>query len=118
MACLKCGRDTAAGQVFCEDCLEVMEYYPVKPGTTVQLPKRPATPPRKIIKRRAPSPEEQIHVLKQRVWILAVSLVVALLIAGLLAVPAYEYLMEDTRLPGQNYSTVIPTTYVQDAAAD
>lgn len=113
MACLKCGRDTEAGQVFCETCLEIMEYYPVKPGTTVQLPKRPLNPPRKAVKRRAPSPEDQIRVLKQRVRILAVCLLVALLIAGLLAVPAYEHLFVQHFRPGQNYSTVVsPTTTV------
>ena len=38
--CLKCRREIAEGQVFCDDCLAQMKKYPVKPGTPVNLPKR------------------------------------------------------------------------------
>ncbi len=106
MACMKCGRDTQSGQVFCENCLEVMEYYPVKPGTAVQLPKRRPTPVRKPVKRRAPSAEEQIRSLKRVIRWLVVFLIVLVLFAGLLAIPAYEHLFLETFRPGQNYSTV------------
>ena len=109
MTCLKCGRDTTGDQVFCDACLDVMEYYPVKPGTAVQLPKRPVNPPRKPVKRRAPSLEDQIRTLKQRVIILTISLIVALLIAILLAIPAYDHLVNESIIPGQNYSVVTPT---------
>ena len=40
MYCLKCGRDTKSEQVFCNDCLAVMDAYPVKPDTAIHLPKR------------------------------------------------------------------------------
>ena len=35
MNCLKCGRDIAEDQLFCESCLEVMDQYPVKSGSVV-----------------------------------------------------------------------------------
>ena len=40
MACMKCGKDTEETQLFCARCLEVMEAYPVKPDTHIQLPVR------------------------------------------------------------------------------
>ena len=42
--CLKCGKKPAQHAVFCNECLEVMERYPVKPGTVIHLPKRPNLP--------------------------------------------------------------------------
>ena len=42
MNCLKCGRETRQSQVFCDACLEVMQNYPVKPGTVIHLPNREA----------------------------------------------------------------------------
>lgn len=40
MNCMKCGKETAGSNVFCESCLETMRAYPVKPGTAVQFPRR------------------------------------------------------------------------------
>ena len=40
MACMKCGKDTQDGQMFCAHCLEGMEAYPVKPDVHIQLPSR------------------------------------------------------------------------------
>lgn len=43
MQCMKCGVEVPEGQVFCDGCLEVMDKYPVKPGTPVNiLPRKPA----------------------------------------------------------------------------
>ena len=109
MACLKCGRQTQAGQVFCDTCLEIMEWYPVKPGTAVLLPKRQDSPVRKQSKRRAPTPEEVIKSLRRQVRNLAILLVLMVLLVGLMVIPTYRYLMEEHVLPGQNYSTVIHT---------
>lgn len=109
MACMKCGRDTQDGQVFCETCLELMEWYPVKPGTAVQLPKRQDTPVRKNIKRRGPTPEDQIKRLRRVIRVLSILLVLMTILVGLTILPAYEHFMEDHFRPGQNYSTVIPT---------
>ena len=54
MQCMKCGVDVPEGQVFCDKCLELMDRYPVKPGTPVQiLPRSPKTAKKKEL-----SPEE------------------------------------------------------------
>ncbi len=110
MACLKCGRDIQGDQVFCETCLEMMEWYPVKPGTAVQLPKRQETPARKAVRRRSSSLEDQVKSLRRAVRILAVSLIIAIVLIAAMAIPTYEHLVENIVLPGQNYSTVVPNT--------
>ena len=53
MNCLKCGRETQQSQVFCDACLEVMQSYPVKPGTVIHLPNRETSAPEK-----KPAPEQ------------------------------------------------------------
>lgn len=40
MTCLRCGRKTDENQIFCQECLEVMEKQPVKPDTPIQIPNR------------------------------------------------------------------------------
>ena len=42
MQCMKCGLEVPDGQVFCGGCLEVMDKYPVNPGTPAHiLPRKP-----------------------------------------------------------------------------
>ena len=110
MKCMKCGREISEMQVFCEDCLLDMEKYPIKPGTTVQLPKRTDSANAKKAhprRRGNPSPEEQVKLLKKRICILVAALTAAVILIIALAIPAAEHLMEDnTFLPGQNYSAV------------
>ncbi len=68
MYCLKCGKESEGTQVFCDHCLSVMDNYPIKPDTRVQLPRRTsAQVQKKQVKRRTLSPEEQ--ALKMRVTI-------------------------------------------------
>ena len=107
MQCMKCGRDLQPGQVFCDECLEEMEKYPVKPGTVVLLPHyhRPYTQPKKTAKRVVPL-EEQFRKVKSRnrilAWLLAGTITVA---AGLGYLAAALYIEYDGKfLPGQNYS--------------
>ena len=108
MNCIKCGRETPAEQMFCEDCLLEMEKYPVKPGTLVFLPRRrDNTPPKKASKRRVLPLEDQVKVLKKRVRILAVSLAVCLALILAMLYPSIQYLMEDHLKIGQNYTTVV-----------
>ena len=69
MNCMKCGVEIQEGCVFCDHCLEVMEAHPVRPGTHIHLPKRALeieTPKKPVKKKRAPSPEEQISILKMK----------------------------------------------------
>ena len=109
MSCLKCGRDLEEGQLFCTSCLEVMQKYPVKPNTAIQLPHRDETPASKkspVKRRQAPTAEEKLQTAKR---FLRRILVLWLITLGLLIVslyPAMQFLLGRTiRLPGQNYST-------------
>lgn len=114
MQCLKCGREIPAGQVFCEECLKDMKKYPVKPGTAVHLPPRPKTAPvKKQNVRRRPvlRPEEQVRILKQRLFIISAMLVLAvvMMISGFLLTAEYIQESQSKPLPGQNYSTAETT---------
>lgn len=109
MQCMKCGREIANRQVFCEECLTEMEKYPVKPGTVVQLPPRPKQAPARKNgghHKAARSQEEQIKRLKRRNWILGGLLAVTLAMLIVLALFTKDYIEEnkDKLLPGQNYS--------------
>ena len=111
MNCMKCGRETAENQAFCQECLEGMEKYPVKPGTVVHLPRRREESGSKkgYPRRKAPpTPEEQVKSLKKTVRTLLVTLLVATLLLIVTGYFAVEHLLEsDMRfLPGQNYSSV------------
>ena len=67
MNCVKCGKETKDNRVFCESCLADMEKYPVKPGTAVNIPKRPQpeAPHKRERRKREVSPEEQVHTLRK-----------------------------------------------------
>ena len=108
MTCMKCGQEISDDQVFCQECLDVMDKYPVKPGTVVLLPRVSQSQPK--FHRRHPviPPEEQIHALKKRVRGLVLALILALVAtAGLAFVTVMDYLEDkDVQfLPGQNYSS-------------
>lgn len=111
MHCLKCGRETENEQVFCDECLEAMKSYPVKPGTAIQLPKRAPQeePKRKAHHRRALPPEEQVLVLRKAVrWLLATTAVLAVALAVVAAMLLYELAQPNTVQPrdlGRNYTT-------------
>lgn len=109
MNCMKCGREIGEDQVFCEECLLDMEKYPVKPGTTVQLPKRREQPGAKKShpRRKAPLPlEEQVKHLRKRLRFMAVLSVILLVLVALLGWQTAVHLMEEDVLPGQNYSAM------------
>lgn len=110
MNCMKCGRKIDAEQVFCSDCLADMEKYPIKPGTTVLLPKQDVpSVPRKTHPYFRPSltPEEQIRLLKKRLRSLSVVLALVLLLFAGMAFFMAEHLRTHSQpLPGQNYSAV------------
>ena len=112
MYCLKCGKETAGEQVFCDHCLEIMEQYPVKPDTHIQLPHRDAALGyKKASRRRIRSHEEQLRQLRVTVRVLLVCLLVTLTILGLFLWQHFR--PETVTLPekelGQNY-TVTQTT--------
>ena len=75
MACLKCGKETGENQVFCSECKQIMEQYPVKPGTPIQLPKRAApTHERRVSHQKQQSAEQRIARLK--LWLKRLSIVI------------------------------------------
>lgn len=109
VTCMKCGVDVPEGQVFCEHCLSVMEEYPVKPGSHIHLPKRAFaedTPKKPGKKKRVPSPEEQIAILRQKVRRLRLTAVILVfilcIITGFLALKIYSDLT--TPETGLNYT--------------
>lgn len=106
MNCMKCGKETAEGQVFCDECLSRMADYPVKPGTPVHIPAQPQHPvPKKTSRRaRAVEPEEQIRRLKRLVTWLTVTLLVVLLAWCATAGMAIHMMRKQDKTPiGQNY---------------
>ena len=79
MQCMKCGREAPDRQIFCDACLEIMDRYPVRPGTPVQI--LPRTPRDKSAKKRELSPEEQLgrqksinRRLRLLIWLLGIAL--------------------------------------------
>lgn len=111
MNCMKCGRELSTEGIFCPECLADMEKYPVKPGTVLQLPSRPAASAvRKPVKRTIP-PEEQVRILSRRIRRLWGALILSALVT-LAALGLALYGLHDEELqflPGQNYSSAQST---------
>ena len=109
MACLKCGKSTQEGQAFCGECLELMQKYPVKPGTAIHLPHREALNPEKKppVRHREPTAAEQVENLRRMThWLLgiiAVLSVLLLLTAGMLLHVISKEASSGTI--GRNYTT-------------
>ena len=111
MYCMKCGKEVKENQVFCDACLVIMEKYPVKPGTHIQLPHRPvSTAGKPVTRKRILTPEEQVQRLRRSVKSLAVALACSILALGLtvtlLARTVTEY--RESASIGKNYNTVEP----------
>lgn len=109
--CMKCGREIDDSQVFCVDCLVEMEKYPIKPGTSVQLPKREELPAGKKsgpYHRSVLTPENQLAVFKKRMRFLTVGWAITLLVLAAVCFFMVEHLKQHPQvLPGQNYSSII-----------
>lgn len=111
MYCLKCGKEVYEDQVFCSDCLSVMEKYPVKPGTAILLPKRREgnTVSRPAPRRKVLTTEEQIQKLRRNIRNLVILWVVTFLMLCAMSVPGIAYLMDQQHFGlGQNYSVITP----------
>lgn len=109
MFCIKCGKQIKEDQVFCDDCLQIMELYPVKPGTPVQLPNRSAPAAKKPAQRRKPlSPKEQNNRLRKLLRWMTTALVVALL-ALTVTVSMLVHTVQERDMKGaigKNYNTI------------
>ena len=88
MVCLKCGKKTEDEQVFCPQCLETMEAYPVKSDVPIQLPGRRSTPAEMQAgrRRRSPSAEETVAILRKRQKRLVAIVVLLLVLVVLMGV--------------------------------
>ncbi len=92
--CMKCGKDMKQFGVFCANCQDGMESYPVKPGTPIQLPPQTTLAvTRRKARRRSLKPEEQIARLRTSLRLLTLALIVALA-ALALSVLMYFHLLE------------------------
>lgn len=109
MYCLKCGKETTEKQVFCEDCLNVMQEYPIPAGTAVQIPKREQLPQEKKqpARRQEPSVAEQAHQLRSAIrWLAAAVAVLSVLLLSTAAMLLHT--MDQQSAPnsiGRNYTT-------------
>ena len=110
MNCMKCGREATDNNAYCQICLTEMEQFPVRPGTVILLPNQEPPQPKKAVRKKKPalSPEEQLPLLKKKVWYLRlIALVLALLLTAISVVAIQAVTELDwQRLLGQNYSTM------------
>ena len=91
MHCMKCGKKIKDSQVFCDECLAIMDTYPVKPGTPIQLPtivaNNFAAPKAKNNKRKQKTPEEIIVKLRRsNRWLSALLILFVLATIALLVI--------------------------------
>lgn len=106
--CLRCGKQTEGKDVFCGECIGVMDQHPVRPGTVIHLPQR--QPEKKIVRRAAPTQAEQLaRVRMQLRWMARLAglmAVLAILLAGMLL---HTLSKEQKPVIGRNYTTTTAT---------
>ncbi len=111
MQCLRCGRETEEGQVFCFACEALMTKHPVKPNTVVTIHER-SVRERNAVPRKSVRPEEDIDQLRRT--IMQLRLWVCMLMAALMLCVAVltwqELTREEKPAIGQNYSSIIEST--------
>ena len=110
MNCIKCGRELRGELVFCGQCKDEMEKYPIKPGTPIHLPVRPEVPEvkKKHREKKKLSPGARIRRLRTSVRLLIIALIVALLafiLTAFLALHLLEQRDHQNQID-QNYHTV------------
>ena len=109
MRCMKCGKEIAEQQAFCEDCLSEMEKHPVKPNIIVQLPPRNDAPTVKKKSHRHKERKQEDLLRQQRLIIrcLCAGLAVAVAAFALVAVMLLKLMGQRDAAPsiGQNYDT-------------
>ena len=108
--CMKCGKEISEKQVFCDSCLEVMERFPVNPGTRILLPNRsaPAVSKKTASRKRELTAEERLARCRKAIQVLSITLAVAIIALCLSISLLVDNLISETpnRVIGQNYSTV------------
>ena len=109
--CIKCGRELRGEQVFCRECQEEMENYPVKPGTLVHLPVRMPSgeekPKSSRIAKNLP-PEIRLRRMRTTVRLLTLALIAlffAFSLTALLTLHLLNQRDQQNRI-GQNYHVI------------
>lgn len=85
MKCLKCGVEIESTSEFCDDCLQSMDKYPVKPGTVIQLHRREVVEAQKKNSRakRTIDAEDQVIFLKKALRVMMLLLTIAVTALGI-----------------------------------
>ena len=113
MNCMKCGISINEEQVFCDQCLQDMQRYPVKPNVQVTIPVRPVVSATKKRNRRhrGSMQDEQVRRLRFKLRLAHAALIVVLIAFFALAAIMVKYLSDNRTeyVPGQNYNTM-PST--------
>lgn len=87
MSCLNCNKDTVGTAVFCEECLQAMEAYPIEKGTPVVIPVQPSPVLQKKQSRELfGSLEENLSITRRTARRLAGALVIMSLLLLLLSI--------------------------------
>ena len=112
--CMKCGREIKSDAVFCQQCLDHMEKYPISEHTLVYVPTekdRVASVKKNTVAHPVVSPEDQVKRLHRKVEVLRLLVILfmaASLFFGILSVETLHEL-KLTNLIGKNYTTVVAT---------
>ena len=105
MYCMKCGREVEGEQVFCPECLELMEQEPIAIRTSVKIPRQPLKNNRP--RRPVVYLEEEVRRLERsndrmRIWILLLAMSTILLTLAIY----HQDVADVVENLGQNYSIV------------
>jgi hypothetical protein len=107
MNCLKCGKPTENAQVFCADCQQVMENYPVAPGTHVHIPLREPVVQTKASRQKSRGFADSIRMLRKVIRSLCIVIAVLTGIICILTAILLHTLNDKSKPTiGQNYTTV------------
>lgn len=109
--CLKCGKETADRAVFCDACQSIMDQNPVKPGTVIHLPRRPAPQDRKTPQYEEPESAKQIKRLRGTVRMLTVLVTLMSVVLMFMAMALIRSITDRPEVSyiGRNYTTVDTT---------
>ena len=86
MSCLNCNKETAGTDVFCDECKQAMDAYPVPKGTPAVIPAQPSpVVSKKQVLSRFVSAEDNLAVAQRTVKRLAFVVIVLSLLLILAA---------------------------------
>ena len=106
MECLRCGRETDGNTAFCSACAQQMAKHPIKPGTPVLLPVRPASGEKAAARKRERTPSQTIAQLQQMIrWLTVIIALLSLLLCATAVFLLHTLdAQADSNRPGRNYT--------------